>query len=169
MKNQPTAPVERAQAAIKRVANKNIKLLPQYREKYCSCEPMHLRTVDELLDNLQQNAMLDHRLLSYYKAWPKSDAAVESVLSFFRQCFMISSLSHVNAEESSSSLVTARLCDSSDVKRQDEVRLKAAVIEASSEFFAVYAVPSKHIGIIARMQATIEALRPKRIHLEVAF
>ncbi len=84
---------------------------------------------------------------------------------------MISSLEHgdVTDDDFNSSLVTARLCDSSDSGRQQAVRDKAADIEGTSQFFAVYVVPLDHIGIIARMQATVQALRPDNLHLDVAF
>jgi GTPase SAR1 family protein len=153
---------------LKPLVHHNVKNR-QYRKDFCTSESMHLRIVDELLDNLQQRAVLDHRLLSHFKAWPQSSTAIRSILSFFKQCFMISSLSHESTDDSSFSLVTARLCDPSNVERQRGVSEKAASIEATSDFFAVYALPSEHIGIIARMQATIEKLRPSEIHLDVAF
>jgi len=140
----------------------------KYRQEFCHDESMDL-DMEDLLDPLQQSAIVDHRLLSHLKSWPRSFAATKSMLHFFKQCFMISSLSHESLQDFSSSLVTARLCDPSNVKRQREVCSKAAVIEESSDFFAVYALPMNHIGIIARMQATIEKLRPPRIHLDVAF
>ena len=73
------------------------------------------------------------------------------------------------ASNHSASLVTARLCDSSNNPRQQEVRDKIAFIEASFQFYAVYVVPVEHIGIMARLQAMIERLRPREIHLDVAF
>ena len=66
---------------------------------------------------------------------------------------MMSDLARANGAGDGRSLVTARLCDSSDTDRQREVAAQAAAIEAASEYYAVYAVPSAHIGFIARMQA----------------
>jgi hypothetical protein len=141
---------------LKPLVHHNV-LSEDYRREFCSSECMHLKMLDGLLDNLQQRAILDHRLLSYYKAWPKSKPAIDTMLRFFKECFMISSLEHddVTDDDSDSSLVTARLCDSSDSGRQQAVRDKAADIEGTSQFFAVYVVPLDHIGIIARMQATV--------------
>ena len=139
--------------------------------EFCTSECVHLELLDVLLDNLQQRAILDHRLLSYYRAWPKSCPAIDTMLKFFKECFMISRLAYDDAtdDDSHSSLVTARLYDSKASGRQEAVRDKAADIEGTSQFFAVYVVPLDHIGIIARMQATVEALRPENIHLDVAF
>ena len=87
------------------------------------------------------------------------------MMRFFEDSFMISDLTYASAAAAGRSLVTARLCDSSDADRQREVAAQAAAIEAASEYYAVYTVPSAHIGFIARMQATVALLQ--RCHLEV--
>ena len=116
---------------------------------------------------LQRNAVLDHRLLSQFKAWAAaSPEAQRSMMQFFKDSFMMSDLVHACSEGAECSLVTARLCDSSDTDRQREVASQAAAIEAASEFYAVYAVPRLHIGFIARMQATVVLLQS--CHLEVS-
>ena len=118
------------------------------------------------LQQLQHAAVLDHRLLLRFKAWADaSSEARQSMIQFFKGSFMISALSIGSTAHADRSLVTARLCDSSDTDRQREVAAQAAAIEAASEYYAVYTVPSAHIGFIARMQATVALLQ--RCHLEV--
>ena len=129
-------------------------------------------SLDEALAELQERAVLDHRLFSVVKPWASaSTSARDTMLSFCKDCYMISGFDDESGRASnhSASLVTARLCDSSNNPRQQEVRDKIAFIEASFHFHAVYVVPVEHIGIMARLQAMIERLRPREIHLDVAF
>jgi GTPase SAR1 family protein len=154
---------------LKPLVHHNVKEDRRYRKEFCTVAPEHLGVLNTLLDDLEQRAVLDRRLLSYLTVWPKSSDAITSMLTFFQQSFMISSLDHASVKECSCFLVTARLCDSSNVKRRRHVAKKASEIEKTSEFFAVYVIPSEHIGFIAQMQATIAALRPEQVHLEVVF
>jgi hypothetical protein len=116
--------------------------------------------MSECLQQLQRDAVLDHRLLPRFKAWAAaSPEARQSMMRFFKDSFMLSDLERGCAAGAGRSLVTARLCDSSDADRQREVAAQAAAIEAASEYYAVYTVPSAHIGFIARMQATVAVLQ----------
>jgi hypothetical protein len=77
-------------------------------------------------------------------------------------------LSEVEAgNEPHRSLVTARLFDYSDGERQREVETLADDVAARAVFRAIYALPSAHIGIMARMIASIEELQPSKIALAV--
>jgi hypothetical protein len=119
------------------------------------------------LQQLQHDAVLDRHLLPCFKSWAlSSPEAQASMLQFLKESYMISDLAHGSALGCSSCLVTARLCDSSDAGRQRQVATQAAAIEADAEFYAVYAIPSSHIGIIARMQTAVTLLQP--CHLDVA-
>jgi hypothetical protein len=119
------------------------------------------------LQQLQHDAVLDRRLLPCFKSWASSSPEAQgSILQFFKESFMISDLTHGCALGCSSCLVTARLCDSSDAGRQRRVAAQAAAIEADAEFYAVYAIPSSHIGLIARVQTAVTVLQP--YHLDVA-
>ena len=129
---------------------------------------------DHLLQELHKRAVLDHSLLPHLAAWASSSAlAHESMLLFFKETFMISAirarnLSEVGAgDEPHRSLVTARLFDSSDGERQREVETLADDVAARAVFRAIYALPSAHIGIMARMIASIEELQPSKIALAV--
>jgi GTPase SAR1 family protein len=123
--------------------------------------------MSDSLQQLQHAAVLDHRLLPRFKAWAAaSPQARQSIMQFFKESFMISDFSFAYAVHVDRSLVTARLCDSSNTDRQREVAAQAAAIEAASEYYAVYTLPSAHIGLIARMQATVALLQ--RCHLEVS-
>jgi GTPase SAR1 family protein len=124
-----------------------------------------------LLTKLQERAVLDHRLFSVVKPWASASTSARKImLDFFKDCYMISGFDDESGQASSlsESLVTARLCDSSSTPRQEEVRQKIAFIEASFQFHAVYVIAFEHIGILARLQAVIEALRPAQIRLDVA-
>jgi hypothetical protein len=57
-----------------------------------------------------------------------------SLLFFFNDCFTISGLDCVLVANS-------RLCDSSDARRQQAIRDKAAHVESSSHFHAAYVLP----------------------------
>ncbi len=123
--------------------------------------------ISDCLFQLQRDAVLDHRLVPRFKAWAAaSPEARQSIMQFFRDSFMMSDLLRGCAVGEERSLVTARLCDSSDTARQRKVVAQAAAIEAASEYYAVYVMPSAHIGFIARLQATVALLQG--CHLEVS-
>jgi GTPase SAR1 family protein len=125
--------------------------------------------MNHCLKKLQDDAVLDHRLLPHFKSWASSSPeAQRSILKFFKESFMISDLAHGSSLGDSCCLVTARLCDSSNAGRQRVVAAEAAAIEADSEFFAVYSVPCSHIGLIAHMQAAVQTVQPSGMHLHVA-
>jgi GTPase SAR1 family protein len=111
---------------------------------------------------LQDESVLDHRLLTHFKLWADmSPPARLSLLSFFKESFMIS---HFTSEHS---IVTARNCVSNDADRQRRISGQAADIEDVSEFYAVYAVPAAHIGLIARIHATVQGMQPSVFRLDV--
>ena len=123
--------------------------------------------ISDCLVQLQRDAVLDHRLVARFKAWAAaSPEARQSMMQFFKDSFMMSDVVRGCGVGGERSLVTARLCDSSDTDRQRKVAAQAAAIEAASEYYAVYAVPCAHIGFIARMQATVALLQG--CHLEVS-
>jgi GTPase SAR1 family protein len=131
---------------------------------------------DNLLKQLQKDAVLDHRLLSHLAAWrPLSSEARASILKFFEGTFMISALHASNSLESGGSdepqrsLVTARLFDCSDRDRQQEIESLADDVATHAAFHALYVLPSAHVGFIAHMMATVQDLQPKKIKLVISF
>jgi GTPase SAR1 family protein len=145
-----------------------------YRQQ-CLAEPTDFSS-DELLNLLHKDAVLDHCLLSHLAAWVSlSLAARASMLKFFEGTFMISCMRACVSSESGGgtepqrSLVTARLFDCNDGDRQREVDALAHDVAVSGIFHALYATPSAHVGIIARMMATVQALHPKKNALKVSF
>jgi hypothetical protein len=128
---------------------------------------------DDMLELLQNESVLDHRLLPKLKAWSLSSReAQSSMLKFFQETFMISDIrgrdsGQGGGDRGSMSLVTARLFDCSDRARQQRVEALADDTSACSMFHAVYALHSAHVGIIAHMMATVQKLQPKKIALDV--
>jgi hypothetical protein len=128
---------------------------------------------DELLELLQKDAVLDHRLLPKLKSWTLSSAQARlSMLEFFQDTFIISA---IHARDSGGgldqqrSLIIARLFDPSDGASQRKVDALADGAAASAVFHAVYALPSAHIGIIAHVMVTVLSLQPKKIRLVSSF
>jgi hypothetical protein len=154
---------------LKPLVNHDVQSIA-FSRNFCTAE--YDGSLGEALADLQERAVLDHRLFSVVKPWASaSTSARKTMLRFFKDCYMISGFDDESGRASShsASLVTARLCDSSSTPRQEEVRQKIAFIKGSFQFHAVYTVPVEHIGILARLQAMIERLRPREIHLDVAF
>jgi GTPase SAR1 family protein len=133
-------------------------------EEYCVGS---FDAMKECLVQLHQRSLLDHRLLSHFNHWAElSLEARQSMLMFFKECFIISDLYRGSASHGDVSLVTARLCNPGDTDIQDRIAAEAADIERESEHYAVYAISSAHIGLIARMQAAIAPfVQPCRIDL----
>jgi GTPase SAR1 family protein len=122
---------------------------------------------DRFLVQLHKHAVLDHRLLPHLKVWASSATQThKSLLLFFKETFMISAIrsddpSKCDAgSEPTLSLVTARLFDHCDVERQNEVNTLVGDITHHALFHAVYTLPSAHVGIMAQLMATVEALQP---------
>jgi hypothetical protein len=85
------------------------------------CTAKYDGSLDGALAELQQRAVLDHRLFSVVKPWADaSTSARRTMLDFFKDCYMISGFDDESGQASrhSVSLVTARLCDSSNAPRQ---------------------------------------------------
>jgi GTPase SAR1 family protein len=134
----------------------------------CSC--------DELLELLQSDSILDHHLLPRLKAWASAAPdAQSSMLKFFNSTFMVSA---IRARDSSQgggkdgpqrSLITARLFDSSDAARQQKASALVDDVNACAAFHALYALPSAHVGVIARLMTAIQELQPEKVALTVHF
>jgi hypothetical protein len=126
-----------------------------------------------MLELLQNEFVLDRRLLPKLKAWSLSSReAQSSMLKFFQETFMINDIrgrhsGQGGGDRGSMSLITARLFDCSDRARQERVEALVDDTSACSMFHAVYALHSAHVGIIAQMMATVQKLQPKKIALEV--
>ena len=122
---------------------------------------------DRYLQQLHKHAVLDHRLLPHLKVWASSVASTHpSMLQFFMETFMISAIRTRNTNECHAyaepqrSLVTARLFYSRDGEMQQGVDAFVDDIAHHALFHALYALPSVHVGIMAQMMATVEALQP---------
>jgi GTPase SAR1 family protein len=137
----------------------------KFRQQFCSGS---FDGMGDCLQKLHDHSFLDHRLMRCFKAWTGMlDSSFDSMMSFFKQGFMISDLKSSSAMCRGCSLVTARLCDYVNSDIQCQISEKAAAIQRISEYFAVYTLPSAHIGLIARTQAAVASLQP--VPLDVTF
>jgi hypothetical protein len=123
---------------------------------------------DGLLELLQKESVPDHLLLPKLKAWSSpAPQSQSSMLNFFNSTFMISAIRANESDGPPRSLVTARLFDPSDGARQRKARAMADDTEACASFHALYALPSAHVGFIARMMPALQKLQPKKVKLTV--
>jgi GTPase SAR1 family protein len=130
----------------------------QFCRQFCS-ESFH--AMSDCLQKLHDSSILDHRLIPCFKAWAgMSLDSRNSMMSFFKQSFMMSDLTSEASIFQGCSLVTARIFSYENRDIQHAICSQANAIQSESEYFAVYTLPSAHIGLMSRMQAAIVSLQP---------